>query len=71
LIKEVRPDSPASQAQLQRGDIILRFGETSVDDDDHLVARVGLTPVGDEVPVVIFRNGQRYRTMVTVSALPQ
>lgn len=70
-IKEVRAGSPAEMAQLRRGDIILQFGSTEVDDDDHLVARVGLTPVGTEVPMIIFREGEKYRTMVTVSALPK
>lgn len=70
-VKEVRSGSPADAAQLRRGDIILQFGSIRVDDDDHLVARVGLTPVGTEVPVIIFREGQKYRTTVKVSALPK
>lgn len=70
LVKEIRPGSPAAAAKIRRGDIILQFGETPVDNDDHLVASVGLTPVGSEVPVIIFRDGRRYQTTVKVTPVP-
>lgn len=69
LVKEVRPGSPAEQARLQRGDVILEFDGMLIEDDDHLVTRVGLTPLEQEVPVVIFRGGQRYRTSLTIVPL--
>lgn len=70
LVKNVRPGSPAAVAHLQRGDIILEFNGTSVDNDDHLVARVGLTPTGNKVPMIIYRDGKRYRTEVLLTDLP-
>lgn len=69
LVKEVRPGSPAEKARLQRGDVILEFDGTLIEDDDHLVTRVGLTPLDQEVPVVIYRGGQRYRTSLTIVPL--
>jgi serine protease Do len=69
LVKEVRPGSPAEQARLRRGDIILEFDGTQIENDDHLVTRVGLAILGREVPVIIFRDGQRYRTTMTVIPL--
>jgi len=69
LVKEVRPGSPAEQARLQRGDVILEFDGALIEDDDHLVTRVGLTPLEQEVPVVIYRSGQRYRTTLTIVPL--
>ena len=69
LVKNVRPGSPAEQAHLQRGDIIVEFDGKSVESDDHLVARVGLTPVGESTPMIIYRGGKRYRTEVSLSDL--
>jgi serine protease Do len=69
LVKNVRPGSPAEQAHLQRGDIIVQFDGKSVESDDHLVARVGLTPIGKSTPMIIYRGGKRYRTEVMLSDL--
>jgi serine protease Do len=70
LVKEVRDGSPAALANLLRGDVILEFNGVGVDNDDHLVTRVGLTPLGEEVPVIISRNGRRYRTNIVVVPMP-
>jgi serine protease Do len=71
LVKDVREGSPAAVANLLRGDVILEFNGIGVDNDDHLVTRVGLTPLGKEVPLIISRNGRRYRTNIVVVPLPQ
>ncbi|MEM6687974.1 MAG: trypsin-like peptidase domain-containing protein [Planctomycetota bacterium] len=70
LVKNVRQDSPAAKANLQRGDIIISFDGRSVESDDHLVAQVGITPVGRPTTMVIYRDGQRYRTEVSLVDLP-
>ena len=69
LVKNVRTGSPAERAHLQRGDIIVQFDGKSVESDDHLVARVGLTPIGESTPMIIYRDGKRYRTEVSLSDL--
>ncbi len=69
LVKNVRAGSPAEVAHLQRGDIIVKFGGNPVDNDDHLVAQVGLTPIGSSVPMIIYRDGTRYRTEVVLTDL--
>jgi len=66
-VKGVRRGSPAANANLQRGDIIVQFDGRPVDNDDHLVAQVGLTPVGSRVPMIIYREGKRYRTEVQLT----
>lgn len=71
LVKDIRAGSPAEAAKIRRGDVIVNFNGLAVDNDDHLVAQVGLTPVGTEVPVIIFRDGRQYQTKVTVTKLPQ
>lgn len=69
LVKNVRNGSPAEVAHLQRGDIIVEFDGNPVDNDDHLVAQVGLTPIGATVPMIIYRDGKRYRTEVMLTDL--
>ena len=69
LVKNVRRGSPAEDARLQRGDIIVEFNGMMVDNDDHLVAQVGLTPIGASIPMIIYRGGKRYRTEVVLTDL--
>ncbi len=69
LVKEVRPGSPAQQARIRRGDVILEFDGATVENDDHLVTRVGLAPIDREVPIVIHRDGQRYRASLQIEPL--
>ena len=52
--------------QLQAGDIILQFNGTRVEDDDHLINLVSLTPVGREVDLVLVRDRQRVRIRARV-----
>jgi len=69
LVKEVREGSPAAKARLRTGDIIVLFNGDEVENDDHLVTQVGLTNVGDSIPMIILREGKRYRTDVTLTDL--
>jgi serine protease Do len=69
LVKNVRRGSPAETANLQRGDIIVEFGGRQVENDDHLVTQVGLTPTGASIPMIIYRDGKRYRTEVVLTDL--
>ncbi|MEX2186818.1 MAG: trypsin-like peptidase domain-containing protein [Pirellulales bacterium] len=66
LVKEVISRSPAESAKILAGDVILRFNDTKVDDDTHLVNLVALTPVGSEVPVVVLREKKEVRLVVKV-----
>jgi serine protease Do len=66
-VTQVTPKSPAAEAKLLPGDVILEFDQVHIDDDNHLVNRVSLTPVGKKVTVVVFRDGQTLRLPVTVT----
>jgi serine protease Do len=63
-ISNIAPDSPAAQALLQVGDVVLEYGGVAVDDDSHLVNLVGLTEPGREVPLVVLRDQKRLRLNV-------
>jgi serine protease Do len=58
--------SPAEKAKLQLGDIILQFNEQVVEDDDHLINLVSLTPVNKEIELTLIRDMQTVRVRVRV-----
>jgi S1-C subfamily serine protease len=66
LIDDVTPDTPADNAGMRVGDVVLRFANVSVDDYAHLKNLVGLTEVDTEVPVIVFRDRQEITLMVQV-----
>jgi serine protease Do len=59
--------SPAELAKIQVGDIILTFGGTRIEDDNHLINLVSLTPVNEEVEVRLLRSGQPLTLSVRVA----
>jgi serine protease Do len=57
-VKGVTADSPAAQGGLQVDDVILRFQETPIENDHHLISLVNLAEIGQEIKLVILREGQ-------------
>jgi serine protease Do len=56
LIRGVEADSPAARAGLQAGDVVLKFGDSTIADADDLIARTARRQPGDEVALVIRRD---------------
>jgi serine protease Do len=65
-VTSVMPRSPAVAADLQAGDVILEFNHTPVEDDEHLVNLVSMTPVGKTVPLLVFRDRKAFTVTVEV-----
>jgi hypothetical protein len=63
-VDEVLSESPAAQAGLQPGDMILRYGETRIFAPDELVAQTRGGTMGDTVRLEIIRNGERLQVEV-------
>ncbi len=61
LVKMVTPQSAADRAHVQPGDVILEYNGVVIEDDDHLVNQVKLTPIDKEVTLLLFRNGKTVR----------
>ena len=70
-ITDVNEDSPAGEAGLQRGDVVLKVGQKTVNNVDELqseIQRILKPQTGDEkkVALQIERNGQRSFVIVTL-----
>ena len=71
LIGSVAPGSPAKRAGLRSGDVILRFGEEAVDDARELARLVAQTPVGKDVTLKVWREGERVELTATIGELSE
>lgn len=60
LVKAITPGSPAATARFQEGDIVVEYDGVRVQDDDHLVNLVSLTPLNEVVSVNVIRKKQSY-----------
>ena len=69
LVSEVMPDSPASRAGLQTGDVITAFAGKPVASSQDLPGRVAATPVGQEMTVTVQRQGASLELTVTVGKM--
>ncbi|MDQ2075383.1 DegQ family serine endoprotease [Marinimicrobium sp. ABcell2] len=70
LISQVQPDSPAANAGLSVGDVIVEFDGTRVRSSGDLPPMVGRTRPNTEVPVTLVRRGDRMTLDVEVGRLP-
>ncbi len=66
LIAGVEDGSPADRAGLREGDVVTTLNGRPIRSSGELRARLGLTPVGEEVELGILRDGaqQRIRTRI-------
>ena len=66
-VESVTAGAPAAKAGIRTNDVILEFDGSAIEDDDHLMAVVGMTRVDRTVPVVIFRDRERVEIEVPVA----
>lgn len=71
LVAKVLPDSPASEADIQVGDVIVEFDGKEVVSSSALPPMVGIIHVGDKVDVRIIRDGKTINKKVKIGELPQ
>lgn len=70
LVSEVSPNSPASRAGLESGDVILAMNGTPVDESNQLRMNVSLMTPGQTVHLKIYRNGETREVTTEVGQLP-
>jgi serine protease Do len=66
LVKGITPRSPAYFANLQLNDLIVSFNGLPVEDDDHLVNLVSLTPINQTVAMEVIRDAKLVKVDVKV-----
>jgi serine protease Do len=71
LVANVEKDSPAGKAGIQRGDIIVEFNGTPLQDEHQLPELVAQTPIGSSAQVVVIRNGKRITLKTKVGELKE
>ncbi len=58
-VTDVFPDTPAAQAGLKSGDVIVRFGDTLVATPQALQLAVERSAIGEEFTIEVIRNGEK------------
>jgi serine protease Do len=70
LVSQVSPNSPASRAGLESGDVILEMNGAPVNESNQLRMNVSLMNPGQTVHLKVFRNGQTREVTAQVGDLP-
>jgi len=70
LITEVMPDSPAEKAEIQRGDIIIGFGDKTVNSVEDLVKEIQKRKIGEKARVLLLRNGEKWIADIKLEQTP-
>jgi serine protease Do len=71
MVAGVNDGGPADKAHIRNGDIILRFNNQDVKDMRHLPRLVAETPIGQSVPVEVWRDGKEQTVQATVGEMPE
>ena len=70
-VSGVTTGSPADVAGVQADDVILEVDGVAIEDDDHLVSLVSVTPTNSTVTLTVFRNGERISLRLPVASREQ
>jgi S1-C subfamily serine protease len=69
-VADVTPTSPADDAGIRVGDVIVRLGSTTIDTAQQLTTAVGSHQPGEKVTVEVNRNGRNRTFEVTLATRP-
>ena len=71
LVSKVLPDSPAAQAGVEVGDVIVKFNGHEVGNSSELPPMVGAAKIGGQFKLDIVRRGKGISLKVMVAELPE
>lgn len=66
-VVEVYSNTPAARANLKSDDVILKFNGIDVQDENHLINLVSLTPVDRKIRMIVMRKGRQVPVDVMVA----
>jgi putative serine protease PepD len=70
LVRLVEAGSPADEAGLREGDIVVRMDDRAINDANDLVSAVQAAEVGQTVEIEFQREGANQTTMLTLGEAP-
>ncbi len=70
LVSEVQPGTPADEAGLKEGDVIVAVDGRELQDNYQLLTIIGNKHPGDTVKLTYVRDGERHTTTVTLGTRP-
>lgn len=70
VVSGTRPGSPAREAGVRRGDVIVKWDGQTVNNDGELRLLIARTPVGAKVAVVLYRDGKETTVEASVTVRP-
>jgi len=70
LTTEVMPNSPAEKAEMQRGDIIIGFGDKAINSIEDLVKEIQKRKIGEKARVFLLRDSEKWMADVTLEKTP-
>ncbi|MEM8800359.1 MAG: DegQ family serine endoprotease [Pseudomonadota bacterium] len=70
IVSSVNPNSPADKAGLQPGDIIREFNGEKIEEFRELPRVVANSPVGEQVKVLVLRDGKTRTFRITLGEFP-
>lgn len=70
LVSEAQPDSPASEAGIKAGDVVVAVDGEDIESPKALARLIGNLDPGQEVEVTLWRNGETEDVSLTLGELP-
>jgi S1-C subfamily serine protease len=70
LITEVMSGSPAEKAAIERGDIIIGFGDKAINSVEDLVKEIQKRKIGEKAKVLMLRDGEKWIADVKLDQTP-
>ena len=70
LIASILPNSPAEKAGLRTGDIVILAGSRHITNAVDIQNRIGLSVIGENLPITLIRQGKELSTLVLISPIP-
>jgi S1-C subfamily serine protease len=69
LVMDVMAGSPAEKAEIEKGDIIIGFGDKAINSVDDLVKEVQKRKIGDKARLLMLRGDERWMAEVTLESM--
>ncbi len=71
LVENVLDGYPASEAGIERKDVIIKYDGETVRDGSKFRLMVAKTPIGGTVPIVVWRKGKEKELEITIAERPE